>query len=175
MKTNYHKKLRVNKNVTPIFFGKADEVENEDGSVELFLDKVIDEYTFYYLYCSINNITAKNKLANTQLVVLSAIMTRPLNFSLPVDSKDGKLTKIAEELSTPDEPRTANSIYQAVKRLRDAGYLIENEDKLIVPNAILQRVRYIVKRELEEKGFSTFDYLFKCYITENGSVIKKDN
>jgi hypothetical protein len=96
-------------------------------------------------------------------------MTKPLNFSLPVDSKDGKLTKIAEELSVDDKSRTANSIYQAVKRLRDAGYLIENEDKLIVPNAILQRVRYIVKKEIEMKGFATFDYLFKCYITENGS------
>lgn len=169
MKTNYHKKLRVNKNVTPIFFGKAEEVENNDGTVDISIDKTIDEYTFYYLYCSINNVTAKNKLANTQLVVLSAIMTKPLNFSLPVDSKDGKLTKIAEELSVDDKSRTANSIYQAVKRLRDAGYLIENEDKLIVPNAILQRVRYIVKKEIESKGFATFDYLFKCYITENGS------
>jgi hypothetical protein len=175
MKTNYHKKLRVNKNVTPIFFGKADEVEGENGEVDISLEKAIDEYTFYYLYCSINNITSKNKLANTQLVVLSAIMTKPLNFSLPVDSKDGKLTKIAEQLSTPDEPRTANSIYQAVKRLRDAGYLIENEDKLIVPNAILQRVRYIVKREIESKGFATFDYLFKCYITEDGSNNKENN
>jgi hypothetical protein len=169
MKTNYHKKLRVNKNVTPIFFGKAEELENDDGTVDINIEKTIDEYTFYYLYCSINNVTAKNKLANTQLVVLSAIMTKPLNFSLPVDSKDGKLTKIAEELSVDDKSRTANSIYQAVKRLRDAGYLIENEDKLIVPNAILQRVRYIVKKEIEMKGFATFDYLFKCYITENGS------
>ena len=169
MKTNYHKKLRVNKNVTPIFFGKAEELENDDGTVNINIEKTIDEYTFYYLYCSINNVTAKNKLANTQLVVLSAIMTKPLNFSLPVDSKDGKLTKIAEELSVDDKSRTANSIYQAVKRLRDAGYLIENEDKLIVPNAILQRVRYIVKKEIEMKGFATFDYLFKCYITENGS------
>ena len=166
MKTNYHKKLKVNKNVTPVYFGKAVEEEGDVGVVIAPM-KTIDEYTFYYLYCSINNITAKVKLAPTQLIVLSAIMNKPLDFSLPIDSKDNKLTRIAEELSTEDKPRTANSIYQSVKRLRDAGYLIENEDKLIVPNATLQRVRYIVKREIEEKGMAAFDYLFKCYI-KNG-------
>jgi hypothetical protein len=166
MKTSYHKKLKVNKNVTPVYFGKAIEEEKEDG-IEVIPVKTIDEYTFYYLYCSINNITAKNKLAGTQLIVLSAIMNKPLDFSLPIDSKDNKLTRIAEELSTPDKERTANSIYQSVKRLRDAGYLVENEDKLIVPNATLQRVRYIVKREIAEKGMAAFDYLFKCYIKNN--------
>lgn len=173
-KTNYHKKLKLNKNINSIFFGKAVEVEVEDG-VEVTPIKTIDEYTFYYLFCTINNVTAKHKLANTQLLVLSAIMSKPLDFSLPVDSKDGKLSNIAKDLSGGDKKRTANSIYQAVKRLRDSGYLVENEDKLIVPNANLQRIRYVVKREIKEKGFACFDYLFKCYISIDGFADTTDN
>ena len=91
-------------------------------------------------------------------------MSRPLDFSLPIDSKDGKLTEIATELSLPDKIRTPNAIYQSVKRLRDKGYLIEIEDRLIVPNAHFQRVRQIVKNQIAKKGFATFDYLFKCFI-----------
>ena len=175
MKTNYHRKIKVNQNATLINFGKAEEIERDDG-VEVIPEKTIDEFTFYYLLCSINNVTAKFKLANTQLIVLSAIMCKPLDFSLPVDSKDGKLTKIAEELSEMEgEKRTANSIYQSVKRLRDAGYLVETEDKLIVPSAQLQRVRYIVKREIEKNGFACFDYIFKCYITKDGQDNREDN
>ena len=51
------------------------------------------------------------------------------------DVKDS-LTKIAKELSTEDKVRTPNAIYQSVKRLRDKGYLIEIEDRLIKLNLL---------------------------------------
>jgi hypothetical protein len=167
----YHKDYKVSKNINVVEFGKVDELAYDTESGEAIVKPVntVDEFTFYYLFCTINNIIAKKAIADTQLLVLSAIMSRPLDFSLPIDSKDGKLTDIANELSTDKKVRTPNAIYQSVKRLRDKGYLVEVEDRLIVPNAHFQRVRQIVKNQIAKKGFATFDYLFKCFISnDNG-------
>jgi hypothetical protein len=91
-------------------------------------------------------------------------MAKPLDFSLTVDSKDNKLSEIAKELSSEGDVKSANSVYQSIKRLKDSGYLIQIEGKFIVLNAKLQRVRYAVKKQLEKGEVATFDYLFKCYI-----------
>jgi hypothetical protein len=165
---SYHKNLKVSKHVQPVFFGnvKAENYDPETNTEFVKPLQTVDEFTFYFLYCTINNITEKEQIASTQLLVLSAIMCKPLDFSLPIDSKDGKLTKIAEELSTSSKKaRTPNSIYQSVKRLRDKGYLVETEDRLIVPNAKFQYVRQVVKKQLQQKGLATFDYIFKCFIS----------
>jgi hypothetical protein len=163
----YNKKTHLDTNCHVVLFGGVEQraYDQELHEAIVMPQGVIDEFTFYYLFCSINNIVAKEPIAATQLLVLSKIMSRPLNFSLPIDSKDGKLTDIAKELSTPESTRTPNAIYQSVKRLRDKGYLIEIEDRLIVPNARFQRVRNVVKKQLEKKGYATFDYLFKCYVS----------
>ena len=133
----YHPTTRVSKYNSLVVFGSAEETAYDEELNEAVLKPLddIDEFTFYFLFCTINNVVANERIASTQLLVLSKIMSRPLDFTLPIDSKDGKLTKIAEELSTEDNVRTPNSIYQSVKRLRDKGYLIEIEDRLIVPNA----------------------------------------
>jgi len=166
----YHKDHKVSNNVNVICFGEVEETAYDPETNEAIVkpNNTVDEFTFYYLFCTINNIIAKDTIAATQLLVLAAIMAKDLDFSLPIDSKDGKLTDIADELSDGKNIRTANSIYQSVKRLRDKGYLVEIEDRLIVPNANFQRVRHIIKRQLKNKGFATFDYLFKCFIAENG-------
>ena len=162
----YHKNLKVSKHAQPVFFGKVSSIDYDPNTnTELVAPvQTIDEFTFYFLYCTINNVTEEEHIASTQLLVLSAIMCKPLDFSLPIDSKDGKLAKIAEELSTAKNVRTPNSIYQSVKRLRDKKYLVETEDRLIVPNAKFQYVRQVVKKQLEQKKFATFDYIFKCFI-----------
>jgi hypothetical protein len=162
----YHDTHRVSHNANCVSFGSVEELAYDYESKEAIVKPIatVDEFTFYYLFCTINNIVAKKSIADTQLLVLASIMSRPLDFSLPIDSKDGKLTVIANELSTPEKVRTPNAIYQSVKRLRDKGYLVEVEDRLIVPNAHFQRVRQIVKNQIIKKGFATFDYLFKCFI-----------
>lgn len=163
----YHDDYRVSTHANVVTFGNVEETAYEpDTNEAMVIPKgAVDEFTFYYLYCTINNIIANKSIADTQLLVLSAIMAKPLNFSLPIDSKDGKLTDIAKQLSTEEKKRTPNAIYQSVKRLRDSGYLVETEDRLIVPNANFQRVRQIVKSQIRQKGYATFDYLFKCYIS----------
>lgn len=166
---SYHPKLKVSKYVNSVMFGRVEVLDVDEESKEGLVKpiEVIDEFTFYYLYCTINNIVSKDSIANTQLLVLSAIMCKPLDFNLPTDSKDNKLKKLAEELSEGgDKERTPNSIYQSAKRLRDKGYLVETEDRLVVPNAKLQYVRQIIKKQLKEKGFATFDYLFKCFVSD---------
>lgn len=165
-KIKYNNKHRLGLVTQIINFGlyKEKEYDKENNEAEVEIVKTVDEFTFYFLYCSIMNITAQVKLAESQIILLSAIMAKPLDFTLPVDSKDGKLTAIANELSTEDDVKTPNSIYQSVKRLKDRGYLTETEDRLIVPSIKLQEVRQAIKKQIEEKGFATFDYLFKCVI-----------
>lgn len=162
----YSNNLRVAKACQPVYFGRAQEL-NYDSVSNTSLSKKrssVSEQTFYYIFCTINNITEDDSIADTQLLVLSALMARPLDFTLPKDSKDGKLSQIAKELSTPEKQRSSSSIYQSVKRLRDKGYLVETENKLIVPAAKFQYVRRVVKKQIEENGYATFDYLFKCFI-----------
>lgn len=163
----YHKTHKVSNNVNVVSFGNVEETayDYESNEAMVIPKETVNEFTFYYLFCTINNIIAKNSIADTQLLVLASIMAKDLDFSLPIDSKDGKLTDIARELSTPKKVRTPNSIYQSVKRLRDKGYLVEIEDRFIVPNAHFQRVRHIIKGQIAKKGFATFDYLFKCFIS----------
>jgi len=171
----YSKKLRVSENHTRSLFGRYGVIEDDnDGELYVKVVNGINEWKFYYLYCCIRNVTAKHQLALTQMLVLSAIMAKPLDFNLPVDSKDGKLTEIAEFLSTDDNVKTKNSIYQSVKRLRDSGYLKKTEDNLIVLDESLQHVRYNVKNQLEKKGFATFDHLFKCVIVNDKEKLKED-
>jgi hypothetical protein len=171
--TNFSSRVKVARNHTVKPFGKLNVLNEENGTAEVEVVRGIPEYTFYYLYLYINNITAREKLTETEIIVLSAIMEKPLEFSLPKDAKDNKLTMIAQELSTPDKEKTSNSIYQAAKRLRDKGYLIVNEDQLIFPNRILQDLRTMVKKNLEEKGFVAFDYVFKC-VVEGGQDSRED-
>lgn len=162
IKPDYHKTMKVSKYSSYALFGKY--LENDDGT--LHVTGTIDEFTFYYLYCSINNIVLEKdkQLSPTQLLVMSAFMAKPADFCLPSDGKDGKLMELAKEISEDDKERTRNSIYQSVKRLKEAGYLVETEDKLIEPNARLQYVRQVVKKQIKEQGVASFDYIFKCLI-----------
>lgn len=169
-KITYSKKLSVNKYNTFKAFGtfkEKGELDPMTKEIEVEVGKTISEYTFYFLYLSINNILQpkENKLTETEMIILSAIMEKSLDFNLPVDSKDNKLSELAKELSTESYKRTPNSIYQATKRLRDKAYLVTTEDKLIFPNKTLQELRGLIKKQLDEGGVATFDYLFKCVIS----------
>lgn len=127
------------------------------------ISKSLGEFDFYQLYCMLYNITAKVKITDTQMKVFCLLLCKPLEFSLQVDSKDGKLAELANEF---EEKRTANSIYQVIKKLKDNGFLIESEDKLIVPANPFNRVRKMIKLQLSEKNHATFDYLFRIVVTD---------
>ena len=164
----YHKKYKVDRNCTKIQFGRAKPTGefNGDNQEEVEITKVIDEFTFYYAYLTISNITSPDdaNITPMQRLVLCALMVKPMDFCLPVDSKGNKLSDIAKELSNPGDTKTPNSIYQSVKRLKDKGYLTYTEDKFVVIIARLQAIRSAVKAQLKKEGIATFDYLFKCYI-----------
>lgn len=166
---SYNKKESLDKNSTVINFGAAKATGNYDEETdkhEVEVTQTIDEFTFYYAYLTINNITSEDaeNITPARRILLCALMAKPLDFTLTVDSKDNKLAEIAKEISSYEDIKSANSVYQSIKRLKDSGYLIQIEGKFIVLNAKLQRVRYAVKKQLEEGNVATFDYLFKCYI-----------
>lgn len=166
MKIKYSNKLKLDKNYSCIHFGKYTEsnydIEENESDIEIV--KSIDEYTFYYLYCNIHNITAEKKIPDSLIIVLCTLMCKDIDYTLPIDNKDGKLTDIAKQLSTEDKEKTSNAIYLAVKKLKDSGYLVLTEDNFIVPNANFQRIRQIVKKQLSTNGYATFDYVFKSVI-----------
>jgi hypothetical protein len=151
----------LNKHHSCIHYGKLDKEEN--------VLTAMSEFNFYYLYCHIYNISAKEKLSETQMVLLCTLMLKPLDFNIAMDSKDGKLASLAEEINFIDngKPRTANSIYQLIKKLKQQGHLVFNEDKMIVPIAAFQSVRRIVKEQFENSDYASFDYLFKCIIRKD--------
>lgn len=167
----YSKKHKVAKDCDVVLFGNAKHLSydsNTDTGLVLPITPV-NEFQFYFFYVTLNNIieTDTKHIASTQLLVLSALMAKPLDFSLPIDSKDGKLKEIAEELSSEEKKRSANSIYQSVKRLRDKGYLVETEDRLIVIESKYEAIRRNVKKQIEENGFATFDFLVKSFISND--------
>ncbi len=166
MKIKYSNKLKLDKNYSCFHFGRYNELDynKDDNDADIEIAKTIDEYTFYYLYCNINNITAEKKIPDSLIIVLCKLMCKDIDYTLPVDNKDGKLTEIAKELSTDDKEKTSNAIYLAVKKLKDAGYLVLTEDNFIVPNASFQRIRQVVKKQLTVNGYATFDYVFKSVI-----------
>jgi hypothetical protein len=161
-KINYSKTIKVDTFNVLRLFGKFKESNDEIEVIDY-----INEYTFYYIYLTINNViqNKEKRLTETEIMVMSSLMEKSLDFSLPVDSRDNKLSDLAKDLSTEDNERSANSIYQIVKKLREKGYIMENEDKLLYCKPILNDVRKIVKGQISQKGFATFDYIFKMVIS----------
>jgi len=162
LKKEYHKLLKVGSQVTAVHFGSA-----KEAGEELEVSGTIDEVTFYYFYCCVTNVVLPKgkQMTPTQMLIMSVLMSKPLEFTLPIDSKDGKLMDLAKEISNDEKERSRNSIYQSVKKMKEAGHLVETDDKIIVPCARLQYVRVAIKKQIALYGCASFDYLFKCYVS----------
>jgi len=135
------------------------------------INKSIDEFSFYYLYLSLLNISVSDeqKLTPVLHTGLAVIMNKPLTFTIPLDSKSGVLEGLTNELLSEDtEDRRAKNppnIYQIINKLKAKGYLVINkEDNIVSLNNELRTVQYRVKKQIETNGYATFDYIFKSVI-----------
>jgi hypothetical protein len=167
IKIQYEPHIKLDKNNDVVRFGAYKKVDIiDDLDTEVDVTKSIDEYTFYYIYLTINDITAPEQLTEGLKTALILMLMRPLDYNYVLESKDGALIELARKLSEMDgKPRSVNAVYQICDKLKEKGYLIINkEDKMINFNAKLRSVQRRIKKQLAETGYATFDYLFKCVV-----------
>ncbi len=156
----YDKREWISNDCKVVRYGKY--TESNDG---IHVISSIDEFTFYKIYLELNNVIrwkrvnggiVDTKISDTPVELMAHIMTKPVDFSLIYRNKDSKLIDIAKELD-----KSANSVYASMNRLRQAEYLIKNEDSLFVPNQELRDLMNKVKSSVVDGAPLTFDYLFK--------------
>lgn len=153
---------KVDRNSKIVRYGKS---KLNDESTELKPITSIDEFTFYKIYLELNNVIKWKKtqtdmidmrLSETPIELLAHLMTKDENFTLLYRNKDKKQVELGLELD-----RTAQSIYTSITKLRKAEYIVKNEDNLFVPCQELRDLMKKVKQQIRDKGFVTFDFLFK--------------
>lgn len=154
--------------------------EVRDNSInDTFFDckisSAITEFDFYkcflYLKAGLSKAAYKDDLAEEALTsvnidYLAAIMSKPLDFSMPIKSKNFVQVKLAEQLN-----KTPKSAYSAIHRLRKKGYLVKTEDNIIMPNQELQRLRVVTKKHLKELGCFPVSYLLNFIVVSNTDSI----
>ena len=157
---------RVNRNSKVVRYGKSKPVTNEEtGDISIVPIKTIDEFSFYKIYLSLNNVVGTKvtpsgnvdiALSDTPIELLAHLMTKDENFTLLYRNKDKKQVELGIELE-----RTAQSVYTSISKLRKAEYIVKNEDNLFVPCQELRDLMKNVKGLIKKNGFVTFDFLFK--------------
>jgi predicted DNA-binding protein YlxM (UPF0122 family) len=140
----------------------------------------IDEFTFYKIYLQLNNVVRYRKsgiklidmkLTEIPMELMAHLMTKHNDFSLVYRNKDSKLQEIADELD-----KTVTSIYTSMGKLRQAGYLINSEDGLCVPNQECRDLMRKTKEKLDKGEHLAYNYLFKFCVEgakpdKNSSVV----
>lgn len=134
--------------------------EEEDIYIPVKLERGITEKQFYQSFLSIRNALARytyenddSKLSEVTIEYLSAIMSKPLDYTMPCNAKNNVQINLAKELG-----RSAKSVYSAINRLKKGGYLVVSEDNLIVLNNELQNLRKVTKKHLELLGTFPVSY-----------------
>lgn len=150
-------------------YGKYEEVPDMDGYPVTKVLKSIDRATFYKLYIELNNVIGLRQQGNDIIdTVLSAVprdllvhlMLKDKDFTLVFRNKDATLVKLGEELG-----KTTSSVYSNLSRLRKTGYVIKDEDNLLILNKELRDLIKFVDTTIESGNPLKFDYLFKFCVT----------
>jgi|TARA_R110000851_G_scaffold8694_4_gene33447 hypothetical protein len=138
---------------------------------------VMGEYQFYIMYLTMlstangfvetksetGKVIKKPTLTPTHVIYLAKLMSKPLDFTIPTNSKSNKITQIAAELG-----KTAQSFYNALHKLKKHGWVYVTEDSNIKLKTNLENVRIMVKLQLEGNGGVAFwDSLFRYTIAND--------
>jgi hypothetical protein len=163
--------IQVDKNSKIIRYGKSR--SEEVGGVKTTKPITsIDERTFYQIYLELQNVIKWRQtpngnidmsLSDTPIELLAHMMTKDENFTLLYRNKDKSQIQLGIELGevAGGKVRTPQSVYTSIAKLRKAEYIVKTEDNLFVPCDELRQLMKKVKSEIKEKGFVTFDFLFK--------------
>jgi hypothetical protein len=140
----------------------------EMGYADVDVDDTISEKDFYmcflYLKAGLSktvyrDVGIEHYLTGVNLEYMSTIMAKDLDYSMPSKSKNKVQQALAVELN-----RTPQSAYNAINRLKKAGYLVVTEDDLITPNPELQRLRVVTKQHLEKIGCFPMTYMLNFVV-----------
>lgn len=153
--------FNIEDNVTKMEVG-----DTTDSYVDILNSEYLTEKEFYSLFIYIRQCIAKIKnldyadyITHVNIEYLATIMCKPLEYNLPVKGRTSSQVDLAEELG-----RNPQSAYNAIYRLKKAGYLIATEDNLIVPNHELQTLRKVTKAHLEKLGVLPVSYLLNILV-----------
>lgn len=180
---------------TKIRFKKADQFFNtirEDlGDFELdsnssnstYVDATVttgvDEITFYKCFLYLKSGLARTiyeddkidrSLTAVNIEYMATIMAKPMEFTMPCNSKNDVQKNIAKELG-----RTARSAYSAINRLKKSGYLVTTEDDLIMPNRELQMLRKVTKTHLDKLNCFPVSYMMNFVVVPVENEQKNGN
>lgn len=150
-------------------YGKYREVEDENGFIKPEVVTSIDIATFYRLYLELNNVIgskqSENKIVSTVLSpvpldLLVHLMMKDEYYTIVFRNKDATLVKLGAEIG-----KTSSSVYSNLSKLRETGYVVKDEDNLLVLSKELSDLRKLVKFKTQNGEPLTFDFLFKFCVT----------
>lgn len=157
---------QIKENLGSFHIDKDDLKDIDNQHVEAKVDKAVSEIAFYKCFLQLRTALAKTvyenkklKLTDVTIEYMSLIMSKPMEFTMPANSKNSVQMGLANELG-----RSSKSAYSAINRLKQAGYLVVTEDSIIVPNSELQTIRKITKAHLEKKKSFPVSYMLNFIV-----------
>jgi len=142
----------------------------DDSELKMNVVKSIDEYTFYKIYLELNNIIGvkhhngdiiKTHISDAPAELLIHLMLKGSDYTLVFRNKDAKLIKLGKEIN-----KSSSSVYASLGKLRKAGYLIKDEDNLLVLNDELSYLVKNTKSIIKSGKALPFDFVFKFCVTD---------
>ena len=147
---------QIKENLGSFHIDKDDLKDIDNQYVEAKVDKAVSEIAFYKCFLQLRTALAKTvyenkklKLTDVTIEYMSLIMSKPMEFTMPANSKNSVQMGLANELG---------------RSLKQAGYLVVTEDSIIVPNPELQTIRKITKAHLEKKKSFPVSYMLNFIV-----------
>jgi hypothetical protein len=136
------------------------------------VDNSISEYKFYIMYLTMiatnNSFNESPALTPTQIKYLAIMMSKPLDYTIPTNSKANKMTSIAALLG-----KEAQSFYSATHKLKKMNWLYVDEDSNFALEPRLEALRKMIKGQLLlNNGIAIWDTLFRYVINNNENIIE---
>ncbi len=162
------RKKKVNFNTITIEFGSYtyNDADTHDNVIlKTKPVKTINEYEFYYKYLQLKSVVRIIKvdgkeidisLTKMHLQLMAHIMTKEMDFNVNWKNNCQQIKDLAKELN-----RTTSSIYKSYVALKKKRYFITTEDKLILPNAEVNKIRNRIKSHIIKNGHATCDINFE--------------
>lgn len=160
---------RNNKKI--VRYGRYERKYTGPGEQSINVVKSINKETFYRTFISLNNVIGvrrsgvkiiETKLSPAPTELLIHILNKNDDFTMAFRNKDAIMKKLGTELG-----KTPSSVYANVGKLREAGYLIKDEDNLFVLNHELRDIKKLVEQAIKNEKPLTFDFIFKfCMVDE---------
>lgn len=155
-------------------YGKYEEGFDDNDMPVTNITKSIDVATFYKLYLELNNVIGSRRLGGeiistvlspVPLNLLVHIMMKDEYYTIVFRNKDATLIKLGEELG-----KTTSSVYGNLSKLRETGYIIRDEDNLLVLNKELTDLKKLVRAKTQNGEALKLDFLFKFCVTDKDAI-----